>query len=110
MRAVVIGRTVSHYKIVEELGRGGMGVVYKAKDTKLKRKVALKFLLPHILLSDEEKTRFIHEAQAAAALHHPSICTIYEINEAEGQTFISMAYLEGESLNERIGRGPLKPT
>jgi tetratricopeptide (TPR) repeat protein/predicted Ser/Thr protein kinase len=110
MRAVVIGRTVSHYKIVEELGRGGMGVVYKAEDTKLKRKVALKFLLPHILSSDEEKTRFIHEAQAAAALHHPSICTVYEINEADGQTFISMAYLEGESLNDRLARGPLKPT
>jgi len=106
----VIGRTVSHYKIVEELGRGGMGVVYKAEDTKLKREVALKFLLPHILSSDEEKTRFIHEAQAAAALHHPNICTIYEINEADGQTFISMAYLEGESLTERLGRGPLKPT
>jgi len=110
MRAVVIGRTVSHYKIVEELGRGGMGVVYKAEDTKLKRMVALKFLLPHILSSDEEKTRFTHEAQAAAALHHPNICTIYEINEADGQTFISMAYLEGESLTERLGRGPLKPT
>jgi tetratricopeptide (TPR) repeat protein/predicted Ser/Thr protein kinase len=106
----VIGRTVSHYKIVEELGRGGMGVVYKAEDTKLKRMVALKFLLPHILSSEEEKTRFTHEAQAAAALHHPNICTIYEINEAEGQTFISMAYLEGESLTERLGRGPLKPT
>jgi serine/threonine protein kinase/tetratricopeptide (TPR) repeat protein len=110
MRAVVIGRTVSHYQIVEELGRGGMGVVYKAEDTKLKRKVALKFLLPHILSSDEDKTRFIHEAQAAAALHHPNICTIYEINEADGQTFISMAYLEGESLTERLARGPLTPT
>jgi tetratricopeptide (TPR) repeat protein/tRNA A-37 threonylcarbamoyl transferase component Bud32 len=109
MRTVVIGRTVSHYKIVEELGRGGMGVVYKAEDTKLKRKVALKFLLPHILTSDEEKTRFLHEAQAAAALHHPNICTIYEINEAEERTFISMAYLEGESLNDRVARGPLKP-
>jgi tetratricopeptide (TPR) repeat protein/tRNA A-37 threonylcarbamoyl transferase component Bud32/TolB-like protein len=106
----VIGRTVSHYKIVEELGRGGMGVVYKAEDTKLKRKVALKFLLPHILANDEDRNRFIHEAQSAAALHHPNICTIYEINEADGQTFISMAYLEGESLNEQIGRRPLKPT
>jgi tetratricopeptide (TPR) repeat protein/tRNA A-37 threonylcarbamoyl transferase component Bud32/TolB-like protein len=106
----MVGRTVLHYKIVEQIGQGGMGVVYRAEDTKLKRKVALKFLLPHILSSDEEKTRFVHEAQAAASLHHPNICTIYEINEAEGQTFISMAYLEGESLNELISRGPLRPT
>jgi serine/threonine protein kinase/tetratricopeptide (TPR) repeat protein len=103
------GKTVQHYKIIEELGRGGMGVVYKAEDTKLKRTVALKFLPPNILATEEEKSRFIHEAQAAASLHHPNICTIYEINEAEGQTFISMAYLDGQGLNESTGQGPMKP-
>ncbi len=101
------GKTIHHYKVLEELGRGGMGVVYKAEDTKLKRTVALKFLPPNILASDEEKARFIHEAQAAAALHHPNICTIYEINEAEGQTFISIAYLEGFCLSEKLKEGPM---
>ncbi len=105
----MVGKSILHYTIVEKIGQGGMGVVYKAEDTRLKRTVALKFLLPHILSSDEEKSRFVHEAQAAAALHHPNICTIYEINEADDQTFISMAYLEGEGLNERIDRGRLKP-
>ena len=102
------GKTIHHYKILEELGRGGMGVVYKAEDTKLKRTVALKFLPPNILATDEEKSRFLHEAQAAASLHHPNICTIYEINEAEGQTFISMAFLEGRGLNEKTGQGPME--
>ncbi len=103
----MIGKTISHYKILEKLGEGGMGVVYKAEDTKLKRTVALKFLSPRALGSEEEKNRFINEARAAAALDHPNICTIHEIDEADGQTFISMAYIEGQSLKEKIEAGPL---
>jgi serine/threonine protein kinase/tetratricopeptide (TPR) repeat protein len=104
----MIGQTISHYKILEKVGEGGMGVVYKAEDTKLKRAVALKFLAAHALGSEDEKTRFVHEAQAAAALDHPNICTVYEIDEAEGQVFIAMAHIEGQSLKERIESGPLK--
>ncbi|MBN2031263.1 serine/threonine-protein kinase [bacterium] len=104
----MIGKTISHYKILEKLGEGGMGVVYKAEDTKLKRTVALKFLPPHALGSEEEKTRFVHEAQAAAALSHPNICTVYEIDDVDGQTFIAMEYVKGESLKEKIAKGPLK--
>ncbi|RME01659.1 MAG: hypothetical protein D6814_01055 [Calditrichaeota bacterium] len=109
----MIGRTISHYKILEELGRGGMGVVYKAEDIKLKRTVALKFLSPMVVGSEEEKTRFYHEAQAAAALDDSNICAVYEIEEWEDpergkQTFIVMAYVEGQSLKEKIDSGPLK--
>ncbi len=104
----MIGKTVSHYKILGELGGGGMGVVYKAEDTKLKRIVALKFLRPFVLGSEDEKSRFVHEAQAAAALDHPNICTVHEIDEVEGQTFIAMAYIKGQSLKEKIESGPLK--
>jgi len=104
----VIGQTISHYKIVEKLGEGGMGVVYRAEDTKLKRTVALKFLSAQSLGTPQEKTRFVHEAQAAAALDHPNVCTVHEIDEAEGQTFIAMAYIEGQSLREKIASGPLK--
>ena len=82
----MIGKQILHYKIVEKLGEGGMGVVYKAEDTKLKRTVALKFLPLQTMAGEEEKARFEHEAQAAAALDHPNICTVYEINEADGQT------------------------
>jgi len=104
----MIGKLISHYEILEELGHGGMGVVYKAKDTKLDRFVALKFLPPHLSQSEEEKKRFIHEAKAASALDHPNICTIYEINETEeGRMFIAMACYEGESLKDKIERGPL---
>jgi serine/threonine protein kinase len=105
---MVIGKTISHYKILEKLGEGGMGVVYKAEDTKLKRTVALKFLTPQTLGSEEEKARFIQEAQAAAALNHPNICTIYEIDESERQSFLAMEYIEGQSLKEKIKSVPLK--
>jgi len=104
----MIGKTISHYKILEKLGEGGMGVVYKAEDTKLRRTVALKFLSPQALGTEDEKARFIHEAQAAAALNHPNICTIHEIDETEGQSFIAMEYIEGQSLKGIIESGPLK--
>ena len=96
------------YEIMEELGRGGMGIVYKAKDGKLKRTVALKFLTFESTCDPQAKERFCREAQAAAALDHPNICTVHEIDEVEGNMFISMAFVEGESLRSRIERGPLK--
>jgi TolB-like protein len=103
------GSTVAgRYQILEELGRGGMGVVYKAEDTKLKRTVALKFLPPELTHISEVKERFMREAQAAAALDHPNICTVHEFDEAEEKTFISMAYVEGQSLREKIESGPLE--
>lgn len=103
-----VGETISHYRILEKLGEGGMGMVYKAVDTKLKRKVALKFLPHHLLSNEEDKTRFLHEAQVASALSHPNIMTIYEIDEVEGQIFIAMELVEGETLKEVIGKGPSK--
>jgi len=96
------------YNIIEELGRGGMGVVYKAEDTKLKRRVALKFLPQELTHIPDVKERFMREAQAAAALDHPNICTVYEFDEAEETTFISMAYIEGQSLRKKIQSGPLE--
>jgi len=104
------GSTVAgRYQILEELGRGGMGVVYKAEDTKLKRTVALKFLPPELTHIPDVKERFMREAQAAAALDHPNICTVYEFDEAEEKTFISMAYIEGQSLRKKLESGPLEP-
>jgi len=104
----MIGKEISHYRILEKLGGGGMGVVYKAQDLKLDRFVALKFLPHHLGADEEEKKRFIHEAKAASALDHPNICTIYEIGEAEdGQMFIAMACYEGETLKQKITRGQL---
>ena len=105
----MIGKTVSHYKILEKLGEGGMGVVYKAEDTKLKRTVALKFLPPELTRDPEAKQRFSHEAQAASALQHNNVCNIHDIDEAsDGQIFIVMDCYEGESLKEKIARGSLK--
>jgi serine/threonine protein kinase/tetratricopeptide (TPR) repeat protein len=104
---IVIGRTISHYKVIEKLGEGGMGVVYRAEDTRLKRTVALKFLRRQIFDDEEGRTRFFQEAQAAAVLDEPNIGTIYEIDEADGQTFISMAYVEGQSIKEKVQSGPL---
>ena len=104
----MIGKIISHYKILEKLGEGGMGVVYKAKDTKLKRTVALKFLPPELTRDAEAKKRFLHEAQAAAALEHPNICAVHEIDEWEEQFFIVMGYVEGQSLKDKIKDERLK--
>ncbi len=105
----MIGQTVSHYKILEKLGGGGMGVVYKAQDLKLDRTVALKFLPPELTRDPEAKQRIIHEAQTASSLDHPNICDVHDIGETEdGQIFIVMAYYEGETLKKKIERGPLK--
>jgi serine/threonine protein kinase/Tfp pilus assembly protein PilF len=103
----MIGKTISHYKILEKLGEGGMGVVYRAEDTKLKRTVALKFLPPELTRDSEAKSRFMHEAQAAAALSHPNICTVHEIDEYEDRSFIAMECIEGENLKAEIKSGPL---
>jgi serine/threonine protein kinase/Tfp pilus assembly protein PilF len=96
------------YRIIGEIGRGGMGVVLKAEDTKLKRLVALKFLPPELMHSPEAQERFIREAQAAASLDHPNICTIYEVEEQEVRIYIAMAYVEGKSLKEKVAKEPLK--
>ena len=103
----MIGESVSHYRILEKIGEGGMGVVYKAEDTKLKRTVALKFLPPELTRDPQAKARLLQEAQAAAALDHPNICAIYEISESAGATYIAMSFIGGQSLKERIEAGPL---
>ena len=104
----MLGQTISHYKIVEKLGEGGMGVVYKAEDLKLERFVALKFLAPHLVEDEEGRRRFQREAKAAAALDHPNVCTIHEIDEAEGRVFLAMAYLDGSTVRQKVKQRPLK--
>ena len=99
----MIGKTIHHYNVIDKLGEGGMGVVYKAQDSKLKRTVALKFLPPDLFRNPDSKQRFIHEAQVASALQHNNICVIHDIDETDdGQLFICMEYYEGETLKDRI--------
>src|SRR6266550_1071184 len=103
----LVGRTLGHYRILEKVGQGGMGVVYRGQDTRLNREVALKLVHPDLLADPDSRRRFLREAQAASALTHPNVCTIHAIEEEEGRLFLVLEYLEGGSLKERaaeVGR------
>ncbi len=101
----MVGKTISHYKVLEKIGQGGMGEVYLAQDTTLDRKVALKFLPEEMQQDSTARKRFLREAKSAAALDHPFICHIHEVGEVEGKSFISMEYVQGETLKDKLSKG-----
>src|SRR3990172_9722494 len=106
---MMIGKIISHYEILEKIGEGGMGEIYKAKDLRLKRFVAIKILPPHLNLEESRHLLFINEAQTASALNHPNICSIYDVDNQDGVDFIVMEYIEGESLRDILNRDKLLP-